>query len=163
MQGRRCAIATFRTTAEARPGGGIAIRLPFDPSAEWGEKDTHHITGTVAGCTVRGAVKTVGDDRYLELGPAWCRDAHLPPDAAVDVVLVPEGPQVDTLAPDIRAALQGAPEARRFFEALATAYRQGYVGWIEEAKRLSTREKRIAETIEALKAGKKQHAERPRR
>jgi hypothetical protein len=149
-------IATFRTTAEPRPRGGIVIKIPFDPATEWGDKETHHITGTVAGRTVRGAVKTVDDEHFLELGPAWCRDAHLPPNATVDVELVPEGPQVETVADDIRTALEAEPAARRFFESLATAYRESYVGWIEDAKRPNTRATRIAETIAALKAGKKQ-------
>ncbi len=93
---------------------------------------------------------------YLELGPSWCRDAHFDDGASVEVELAPEGPQYATLAEDVRAALDAEPEALRFFESLATFYRQGFVGWIEQAKRPETRERRIVETVEALKAGKKQ-------
>jgi uncharacterized protein YdeI (YjbR/CyaY-like superfamily) len=71
-------------------------------------------------------------------------------------VLSPEGPQADTLAPDILAALENEPEARAFFESLATFYRNGYLRWIEGAKRPETRSARIAEMLSLLKASKKQ-------
>lgn len=106
---------------------------------------------------MRGSLTVVDGEHYLELGPAWCRDA-LPAGAAseLDVELVPEGPQVDELAPDLRAALAAEPQARRFFEALATFYRTGFVRWVESAKRPETRANRIAATVEALRAGRKQ-------
>jgi hypothetical protein len=31
----------------------IVIPVPFDPDAKWGEKDQHHVAGTVNGCGVR--------------------------------------------------------------------------------------------------------------
>ena len=71
-------------------------------------------------------------------------------------MLEPEGPQVETMADDIRAALIDEPEARRFFESLATFYRKGYVDWIEGAKRPDTRARRIAEAIDALNAGQRE-------
>ncbi len=72
------------------------------------------------------------------------------------MVLTPEGLQADTLASDIVAALESEPEARTFFESLATFYRNGYVRWIESAKRPQTRSARITELLSLLKAGKKQ-------
>jgi uncharacterized protein YdeI (YjbR/CyaY-like superfamily) len=41
-------------------------------------------------------------------------------------------------------------------ERLATFYRNGYIPWIESAKRPETRSARIAEMLSLLKAGKKQ-------
>ena len=142
---------------ESRARGGIAIRLPFDPNELWGDRAAHHVAGTVAGHGVRGALTEARDGSYyLELGPSWCRDAHFEDGASVEVDLGPEGPQYATLAEDVRAALGAEPQVLRFFESLATFYRQGFVGWIEQAKRPETRARRIAETVEALKAGKKQ-------
>jgi uncharacterized protein YdeI (YjbR/CyaY-like superfamily) len=76
--------------------------------------------------------------------------------AVADVVLSPEGPQSELLAPDVTAAFGAEPEAKAFFEALATFYRNNYIKWIENAKRPETRIVRIEEMIELLKAGKKQ-------
>jgi uncharacterized protein YdeI (YjbR/CyaY-like superfamily) len=76
--------------------------------------------------------------------------------ANVDVVLSPEGPQSASLSPDVTAALDVEPQAKAFFESLATFYRNTYIKWIESAKRSETRGSRISEMIELLKAGKKQ-------
>jgi hypothetical protein len=148
---------SFTATVEPRPRGGIAIRLPFDPSAEWGEKERHDVSGTIDGHKVRGRLRLVQDAHYLELGAAWCRDESVGAGARVSVSLAPEGPQMGSLAPDVAAALEAEPQARQFFESLATFYRKNFVRWIEEAKRPETRAKRIAESVAALKAGRREH------
>ena len=147
---------TFGAEVEPRPGGGVAIKVPFDPSTAWGAKDRHHVAGTIGGWNVRGTVTAVGDEHFLLLGPAWCRDPRVGPGARVTVSLAPEGPQLADLASDVRAAFAAEPGARRFFESLATFYRNGYIDWMEAAKRPETRAKRIAEMLAALKAGNKQ-------
>jgi uncharacterized protein YdeI (YjbR/CyaY-like superfamily) len=73
----------------------------------------------------------------------------------VDVILQSEGPQVDELAADIAIALNAKPDARRFFESLATFYRNGFIDWIEAAKRSETRARRIADTVQALAEGRR--------
>ena len=150
-------MATQRfKTIVAKTGSRTAIPIPFDPNAVWGVKQRHHITGTINGCAVRGSLGSDGSEYFLPLGAAWRRDNGVEAGAEVEVVLTPEGPQADTLASDIRAALDSEPEARAFFEALATFYRNGYIRWIESAKRPETRGARIAEMLSLLKAGKKQ-------
>ncbi len=114
------------------------------------------MTGTIEGRTVRGKLTLVNGEPYLLLGPAWCRDPRVGPGTHATVTLAPEGPQVASLSRDVRDALEAEPEARRYFESLATFYRKGYVRWIDGAKRPETRAKRIEETVAALKAGKRQ-------
>jgi hypothetical protein len=145
----------FTATAEGRPGGGIAIRVPFDPAAAWGERERYDVTGTINGRKVRGKLVSREGGHVLELGPAWCRDTSLAIDVQVIVWLAPEGPQLAAMAEDIAAALEAEPEARRFFESLATFYRKNVIRWIEGAKRPETRAKRIAETVASLKSGKR--------
>ena len=74
----------------------------------------------------------------------------------VDVVLSPEGPQSESLSADVAAALDAEPQAKAFFESLATFYRNTYIKWIESAKRPETCTARVNEMIKLLKAGKKQ-------
>jgi hypothetical protein len=132
------------------------IAIPFNPNEVWGVKQRHHITGTINGCVVRGSLGSDGNQYFLPLGAAWRRDNRVEAGAEVEVELTPEGPQTDTLALDIVAALATESEAKAFFESLATFYRNGYVRWIESAKRPETRQARIAELLSLLKAGKKQ-------
>ena len=149
------ATQRFKATV-VRSGSRTYIALPFDPNEVWGVKQRHHIRGSVNGCDVRGSLGSDGKEYFLVLGTAWRRDTGVEAGAEVEVVLAPEGPQTDTLAPDILAALESDTQARAFFESLATFYRNGYVRWIESAKRPQTRSARIAEMVSLLKAGKKQ-------
>lgn len=146
----------FTTTADARPRGGLSIRLPVEPSMEWGDRERYDVSGTVSGCKVRGKLISRDGGHYLELGPAWCRDNTVSPGVQVAVRLEAEGPQVASMSPDLAAALDAAPDARRFFESLPTFYRKNFMRWIDAAKRPETRAKRIAEMVETLKAGKRE-------
>jgi hypothetical protein len=145
----------FKTTV-AKQGSRTSIAVPFNPNEVWGVKQRHHITGTVNGCKVRGSLGSDGSQYFLPIGAAWRRDNGVEVGAEVEVVLAPEGPQTDALAPDMVTALEREPDARAFFELLATFYRNGYLRWIEGAKRPETRSARIAEMLSLLKAGEKQ-------
>jgi hypothetical protein len=150
-------MTTQRFTAMvAKTGNKTFIVLPFNPDEVWGVKQRHHLTGSINGCDWRGALAADGDTYVLPLGAAWRRDNGVEAGAEVEVELAPEGPQTDALAPDIAAALDAVPDARTFFESLATFYRTGYLRWIEGGKRTDTRQARIAEMINLLRAGKKQ-------
>ena len=146
----------FTATAEGRPGGGIAIKLPFDPSAVWGERERYDVTGTINGHRVRGNLTSRAGGHVLGLGPAWCRAGTIVDGVQVVVVLAPEGPQLGAMAEDIATALGAEPAARRFFESLPTFYRKNFMRWIDAAKRPETRAKRIAETVATLKSGKRE-------
>lgn len=140
----------------AKSGTRTFIALPFNPNHVWGVKQRHHITGSVNGCAVRGALGSNGTQYFLPLGAAWRRGTGLDAGVRVDVVLSPEGPQSAQLSPDVASALNAEPQAKVFFEALATFYRNTYLKWIESAKRPETRSARINEMVKLLKAGKKQ-------
>jgi hypothetical protein len=145
----------FKATV-TKVGSRTYIAIPFNPNEVWGVKQRHHITGSINGCGVRGSLGSDGSQYFLPLGAAWRRDNGVEAGAEIEVVLAPEGPQADTLAPDVANALESEPQARAFFESLATFYRKGYMRWIEGAKRPETRQARIAEMLSLLKEGKKQ-------
>jgi hypothetical protein len=150
------AMAQRFTGITSKSGGRVLIRLPFNPDEAWGKKARHHITGTINGHTYRGSIISNSTNYFISLGEAWRRDADIEFGTTVEVVLQPEGPQHDTIAPDIAAAVSAEPDAQRYFESLATFYRRNYVKWIENAKRPETRAARITETVALLKLGRKQ-------
>lgn len=140
----------------AKAGARALVPLPFNPDEVWGTKPRHYVTGSVNGHTVRGLLFSDGTQFFLPLGAAWRRDSGIEVGSQAEVELTPEGPQGEQLAPDIEAALEAEPEARAFFEGLATFYRKNFVRWIESAKRPTTRSVRIQEMIGLLRAGERQ-------
>jgi len=147
-------IQRFKTII-SKSGTRTFIPLPFNPNEVWGVK-RRHIRGSVNGHGVRGSLGSDGTIYFLPLGAAWRRGCGLEAGAEVDVVLSPEGPQSESLSPDVVNALDAEPQAKAFFESLATFYRNTYIKWIESAKRPETRTARIHEMMSLLKAGKKQ-------
>lgn len=145
----------FKTTI-AKSGTRTYIVIPFNPNEIWGVKHRHYVAGSINGCTVRGSFDSDGTQFFLPLGAAWRRGNGLDAGANVEVVIAPEGPQSDTLSPDVVAALNSEPQAKAFFDSLATFYRNTYMRWVESAKRPETRSSRITGMIRLLKAGKKQ-------
>ena len=127
-------IQEFTTTITSA-GSKTILPIPFNPNETWGDKLRHHITGSINGVKVRGSIDSDGSRFFLSLGPAWCRNAGLGAGEMVEVTISPEGPQLEDLSPDILSALDAEPQARAFFEALATFYRTGYIKWIEGARR----------------------------
>jgi Bacteriocin-protection, YdeI or OmpD-Associated/Domain of unknown function (DUF1905) len=136
----------------------VLVPVPFDPNNVWGAKKDHRVAGSVNGMGVRAVIEPLGDDGCgILLGPAWRRDCGIAPGDEVDVVLYPEGPQRDDLAPDIAAALAAEPAAAAFFDSLAQFYRNAYLRWIDATKRRpEVRAARIAAMVELCNAGIKQ-------
>src|SRR5262245_18743968 len=91
----------FTAKLNAGRTGGFDIDLPFDANEAWGMKPRHHVAGTVSAFRVRGPLALEAGVFRFKLGPAWRRDCPLRPGDDVPVVLWPEGPQADALAPDL--------------------------------------------------------------
>jgi hypothetical protein len=100
---------TFTATAQARPRGGIAIALPFDPAEAWGDRDRYYLAQHDRAHPMRATVTPAGAEPMLKLGPAWCRDPRVGPGASLQLSLHPEGPQLDTISPDFADALRAEP------------------------------------------------------
>jgi hypothetical protein len=148
---------SFQARLEGTERGRVYVVLPFDPQEVWGERERYHIRGAINGHPVRGALNRFAKGYYLPLGPAYRRGADLYPGDAVTVLLMPEGPQSEALAPDIVAAFATEPDAAQFFDGLATFYRKKYLRWIDATKRSpELRAQRIVELVKLMKAGKKE-------
>src|SRR6185503_6667626 len=125
---------SFKTVI-AKAGTRIFIPILFNPNDVWGVKQRHHITGSVNGYGVRGSLGSDGKQYFLSLGAAGRRGGGLEAGITGGVVLAPEGPQSASLSTDVLNALETEPQAKAFFESLATFYRNTYIKWIESAKR----------------------------
>lgn len=52
---------------------------------------------------------------------------------------------------DLQGAMTAEPEARAFFDGLTASQQRGYTEWIEQAKKAETRQRRLAQTVVALR------------
>ena len=146
----------YRTVIAKDAQGRVYLPVPFDPDAQWGRKPRHHVRGEIGPAKFRGRLATFDGAWGLSLGPAWRRDCEVRVGDPVEVLIDAEGPQADSLAPDIAAALTADPRAAAFFHGLATFYRKGYLRWIDAtARRPDIRASRIIEMIGCLRAGLK--------
>ena len=64
-------------------------------------------------------------------------------------------PSASAVPAYIKKALQADARAWQLFEQLAPSYRRQYIGWIDSAKRQETKQRRLAEAVGLLAAGKK--------
>ncbi len=148
---------SFDAVVAVGPTGRVIVPLPLLPDEVWGTKREHHVAGTIDTHRVRAVVETFGDGYGIVLGPAWRRDCGIAEGDTVAVVLSPEGPQRDDLAPDFHAALEANPDAASFFDGIAQFYRNAYLRWINATKRRpDVRAERIAEVVSLLAANVKQ-------
>lgn len=75
----------------------------------------------------------------------------------LDVTLeLDTAPREVTVPDDLAAALDAAPEAKRFFEGLSYSQKQWFVLPIQDAKKPETRERRVAKAVERLAEGRAQ-------
>ena len=71
----------------------------------------------------------------------------------VDIELDTE-PRVVAVPPDLAAALDAEPEARRFFETLSYSNKRRIVMPIDDAKTPETRQRRIEKSVASLREGR---------
>ena len=55
----------------------------------------------------------------------------------------------------VKQALMASPKAWEYFQSLAPSYRRHYIGWIMQAKKEETRERRLREAVSLLEQKKK--------
>jgi len=73
---------------------------------------------------------------------------------SVEIAPVEQEPEPE-IPPDLEAALQSLPEARRAWQETTTLARVDWIHWLTSAKQAKTRAKRVNSACEMLMAGKK--------
>lgn len=149
---------TQRFTGMVRPAGRGRLFIPFPPElgGDW-PAALRHVGGSVGGHRIRATVESYQGERGIILTPLWLDGSGLDVGRPVEVVLTPEGPHREELAPDVVAALAADPTAAEFFDGLAQFYRKRYLRWVDAtSRRPQVRVERIATMVSYLHDGVKQ-------
>lgn len=133
----------------------VLIVLTAEQSARLGSRRTVNITGTLNGAPFRNSFLPAGGGRhYLVVSGALQTAAGSGVgDRATLVVEIETTPRPVEAPEDMQAALAKSRAAQKTWEALPPSHQREYLGYITEAKKPETRARRIAQTIERLKAG----------
>ena len=144
----------FVAIIEDAGGGGAFVAVPFDVEAAFGKKRVK-VKATIDGVPYRGSLVRMGRPCHVlgvlkeireKIGKEPGDQVHVvvEEDTELRLVEVPE---------DLRQALDADTEADRFFDGLSYTHQKEYVGWVIEAKRPETRQKRILKVVDMLKEG----------
>jgi uncharacterized protein YdeI (YjbR/CyaY-like superfamily) len=96
------------------------------------------------GRSLIGLRREIREAAHINLGETIELAVEL--DTSARVVELPE---------DLAAVLAADPDASRVFEGLSFTNRKEYVGWVLQARTPATRQRRIADTPELLKSGRR--------
>ena len=146
---------TFTGVIEASDRGGAFVPVPFDVEEAFGSKKPP-IRALIDGIEYRGSLVRMGTPYHILIVRKDIRKkiSKEPGDAVEVEVALDDAPRVVEVPDDLMAALEPHDEARSFFDGLSYTHRKEYVSWITEAKRATTRERRIAKAVEMLREGK---------
>lgn len=147
---------TFEAVIQAAGRGGAYVVVPLDVEEVFGSKRPK-VKATFDGVPYRGTlVRMGGPDHILPILKSIREaiDKQVGSTVQVTVALDTE-PRTVVIPEDLTTALAAAPAARDFFEQLSYTNRKEYVGWIEGAKRETTRASRIERTVSMLKDGRR--------
>lgn len=138
-----------------RHGPGTVVVVPFDLKQAFGS-GRPPVRATVNGYTFRTTLFRMGGRALLGLNREVREGAGVEAGETVRVELeLDEEPRIIEPPPDLAAALERHAAVRATFEGLSYTHKKEYVRWIEEAKRVETRRRRLDKTIELLREGVK--------
>lgn len=147
---------TFRTVLRLEGKTATGIQVPPEVVAALGKTKKPPVLVTIGKHTYRSTVAAYGDVYMIPVSAENREKAGVKAGDEIEVTLTLDtAPRVVEVPPDFAAALAAEPEAQRFFESLSYSHKRRHVLHIEDAKTPETRQRRIAKTIEALRAGKK--------
>jgi hypothetical protein len=148
-------MVTFRATLQQNGKTATGIRVPNEVVAALGTGKRHAVHVTIAGYTYRSSVATMHGVFMLPVSADVRAGAGVAAGDELDVTLeLDTEPRVVAVPLDFADALDRDAQARRFFDGLSYSNKLRYVLSVEGAKSDETRQRRIAKSVEALRAGR---------
>lgn len=145
----------FRATLETEGKTATGINVPAEVVEALGAGKRPRVTVTINGHTYRSSVAVLGGRYMLGVSAENRAAAGVEGGQAVEIDLeLDTAPREVTVPPDFAAALAAEPAAQATFDGLSYSNRSWHVLQIDGAKTDETRQRRIAKSVEALRAGK---------
>ncbi|MEA2578171.1 MAG: hypothetical protein QOD78_1759 [Chloroflexota bacterium] len=145
----------FRTTILQAGKTATGIRIPDEVVEALGSGKRPPVKVTINGFTYRNTVAVMGSDYMVGVSAENRAGAGVAGGDVVDVdIELDSAPREVTVPPELAAALDAEPAARRTFDALSPSNKGWHTQQVTGAKTDETRDRRIAKSIEALREGR---------
>jgi hypothetical protein len=143
--------------AKPRDASWTFVVLPEEASANLPRRGRTSVDGTLNGHAFTAMLEPDGRlSHWLKVDEALRKAAGAAVGDTVALEIAPVASEPEpVLPPDLRQALDGAPEARATWDDTTTLARVDWVHWIESAKQAATRAKRVAEACDKLASGQR--------
>lgn len=141
----------IRAELQSAGRGGHVVAVGDDVVSSLGLKQHSRVKGTIGGTPYRSSTARYGGLMYLGVHKATVENAGLSVGDSVDVTieLDPEPREID-IPPDLARALEADTKAKAAWDALSPSRQREHAQAVAEAKRATTRARRIERTIDAL-------------
>lgn len=152
-------IHTFTAKLEKSEDGmdTAFIRIPFNVEKTYGTKGQVKVKASFDGHLYRGVIANMGTGCHI-IGVRKDIRAAIGKQVGENVVVTIEKDteeRIVEIPDDLKLALTKSKKAEAFYNTLSYTNRKEYAVWVSSAKKPETREKRVAESIKKLLAGKK--------
>lgn len=148
-------VMRFRTTILETGTTAAGPEIPANVVEALGAGKRPPVTVTINGFTYRSTVAVMGGVYMVGVSGERRRAAGVAGGDVVDVDLeLDRAPREIVVPPDFNAALDAEPAARKTFDGLSYSNKSWHTLQIEGAKTDETRQRRIARSIDILKAGR---------
>jgi len=147
---------TFIAIIQNAGGGGAFVEVPFDVEAAFGSKKPK-VKAMIEGVPYRGLLVRMGGPNHILIILKGIREQvgkTFGDEIKVSVELDVEE-RVVTVPAELKRVFKSEKEAKAAFEKLSYTHQKEYVTWINEAKKIETRTRRVEQTIKLLKDRKK--------
>ena len=132
------------------------IPVPDEVMTALGPSKRPPVRVTLNGYTYRTTVATMGGQHLFGVSADVRAKAGVAGGDEVDVTIELDTETREVTVPaDFGALLAADAEAERFYNTLSYTHKSAYVQWIESAKKDETRQRRLAEAVQMLRAGRK--------
>jgi hypothetical protein len=145
----------FRTTLLQSGKTATGIRVPDEVVEALGAGKRPAVNVTINGYTYRNTIAVMGGEYMVGVSAEHRAGAGVAGGDTIDVdIELDTAPREVTVPDDFAAALDGDPDARRTFDGLSYSNKSWHVLQVDGAKTDETRQRRIAKSLDALRAGR---------
>jgi len=146
----------FETVVQLAGKTATGIEIPPDVIEALGGGRKPAVRVTINGYTYSSTVARRGERYLLGINADSRRRAGVAAGDRVEVEIeLDTGSREVEVPPDLADAIQAEPAAAAFFGSLTASQRKWFVQDVEGAKQAATRQRRIAKSVEMLRAGTK--------